>query len=159
MPTHQVQQCYIPSIFVVCPICCIFAKTRRQIGCDYLSIQQEESSHHPINKRLLDAINQKIEGQELTQAPPEQPKAQIIDLMEALKASLGEPAADPQPTKKRAKKLRAVAPRSKKRPAAGARAAKASKRKPPQRSPRKRAAKKLRAVGSASKKRARSSKP
>ena len=40
-----------------------------------------------VKKRYLEAIQKKIEGQEIT-ATPEAPKAQIIDLMEALKASL-----------------------------------------------------------------------
>jgi len=40
-----------------------------------------------VRKRTKDAIQKKIEGQEIT-AAPEAPKAQIIDLMEALKASL-----------------------------------------------------------------------
>jgi DNA end-binding protein Ku len=40
-----------------------------------------------VKKRYLAAIQKKIEGQEIT-AAPEAPKAQIIDLMEALKASL-----------------------------------------------------------------------
>jgi DNA end-binding protein Ku len=40
-----------------------------------------------VRKRYLEAIQKKVEGQEIT-AAPEAPKAQIIDLMEALKASL-----------------------------------------------------------------------
>jgi DNA end-binding protein Ku len=40
-----------------------------------------------VKKRYLEAIQKKIEGQEIT-AAPEAPRAQIIDLMEALKASL-----------------------------------------------------------------------
>jgi len=40
-----------------------------------------------VKKRYHEAIQRKIEGQEIT-AAPEQPKAHIIDLMEALKASL-----------------------------------------------------------------------
>jgi DNA end-binding protein Ku len=40
-----------------------------------------------VKKRYLEAIRKKVEGQEIT-AAPEAPKAQIIDLMEALKASL-----------------------------------------------------------------------
>ena len=40
-----------------------------------------------VKKRYHEAIQRKIEGHEIT-AAPEQPKAQIIDLMEALKASL-----------------------------------------------------------------------
>jgi DNA end-binding protein Ku len=51
------------------------------------------SEFHPevyedeVRKRYLEAIRKKVEGQEVT-AQPEKPRAQIIDLMEALKASL-----------------------------------------------------------------------
>jgi len=38
--------------------------------------------------RLLEVIEQKVAGQEVTAAPAQAPRAQIIDLMEALKASL-----------------------------------------------------------------------
>ena len=46
-----------------------------------------ENYEDDVKKRYHEAIQRKIEGQEIT-AAPEQPKAQIIDLMEALKASL-----------------------------------------------------------------------
>jgi DNA end-binding protein Ku len=46
-----------------------------------------------VRKRLQVAIQQKVEGQEVTAVAPEQPRAQIIDLMEALKASLAKKAA------------------------------------------------------------------
>ena len=46
-----------------------------------------ENYDDEVKKRYHEAIQRKIEGQEIT-AAPEQPKAQIIDLMEALKASL-----------------------------------------------------------------------
>jgi DNA end-binding protein Ku len=46
-----------------------------------------ESYEDEVRKRYHEAIQHKVEGQEIT-AAPEQPKAQIIDLMEALKASL-----------------------------------------------------------------------
>jgi DNA end-binding protein Ku len=55
-----------------------------------------------VKKRYLEAIQKKIEGQEIT-AAPEAPKAQIIDLMEALKASLaakGEAQAEAAPARK-----------------------------------------------------------
>ena len=39
-------------------------------------------------KRILEQIQRKVDGQEITEEPTEAPKAQIIDLMEALKASL-----------------------------------------------------------------------
>ena len=38
--------------------------------------------------RVLDMINKKVEGQEITVAEPAAPRAQVIDLMEALKESL-----------------------------------------------------------------------
>jgi DNA end-binding protein Ku len=41
-----------------------------------------------VRKRYLEAIERKVQGHEVTAAAPEQPRAQIIDLMEALKASL-----------------------------------------------------------------------
>jgi DNA end-binding protein Ku len=37
---------------------------------------------------MLELIQQKVEGKEITIAPAEEPKTQIIDLMAALKASL-----------------------------------------------------------------------
>ena len=40
-----------------------------------------------VRKRMQAAINRKIEGQEISSAP-EQPRLQIVDIMEALKASL-----------------------------------------------------------------------
>ena len=42
-----------------------------------------------VRKRIQEAISQKVEGREVSEAVEEAPKAQIIDLMEALKASLG----------------------------------------------------------------------
>jgi DNA end-binding protein Ku len=46
-----------------------------------------ENYEDEVRKRYHEAIQKKVEGQEITSAP-EAPKAQIIDLMEALKASL-----------------------------------------------------------------------
>jgi DNA end-binding protein Ku len=46
-----------------------------------------ENYEDDVRKRYHEAIQRKVEGQEIT-AAPEAPKAQIIDLMEALKASL-----------------------------------------------------------------------
>jgi DNA end-binding protein Ku len=54
-----------------------------------------------VRARYQQAIQQKVEGQEITATTSEAPKAQIIDLMEALKASLaakgGTPAAKASP--------------------------------------------------------------
>lgn len=41
-----------------------------------------------VRLRVMELINKKIEGEDITQAPEEAPAAQIIDLMAALKASL-----------------------------------------------------------------------
>jgi DNA end-binding protein Ku len=41
-----------------------------------------------VRTRVQEVIQGKIDGQEVTIAPAEEPKAQVIDLMEALKASL-----------------------------------------------------------------------
>jgi DNA end-binding protein Ku len=46
-----------------------------------------ENYEDEVRKRYHEAIQKKVEGQEIT-AAPEAPRAQIIDLMEALKASL-----------------------------------------------------------------------
>jgi len=69
-----------------------------------------EAYEDDVRKRYQEAIQRKVEGQEVTASAPEQPRAQIIDLMEALKASVaaakkGSEAEKPQ----RAKKSRAKA--------------------------------------------------
>ena len=78
------------------------------------AFQPEQFSDH-VRKQVWEMIEQKIRGEEIVAPPEEEPKAQIIDLMEALKASLGSEA---EPAEKK------------------------TKRKPPKRSPRKAAAKK-----------------
>lgn len=47
-----------------------------------------ETYEDEVKKRLSEQLQRKIEGQEVSFAPPESGGAQIIDLMEALKASL-----------------------------------------------------------------------
>jgi len=69
-----------------------------QIAADEFHPEHYEDE---VKKRYLEAIQKKVEGQEIT-AAPEAPKAQIIDLMEALKASLaakGEAQAEAPPAK------------------------------------------------------------
>lgn len=52
-----------------------------------------------VRKRILEQIERKIAGQEITAAPEEEPETQIIDLMEALKQSLARGGATTEPTK------------------------------------------------------------
>lgn len=49
---------------------------------------QPEQYEDTVRKRVLEQIEQKVAGKEITEEPTEAPKTQIIDLMEALKASL-----------------------------------------------------------------------
>ena len=74
------------------------------------NIKQEfhpERYKDTVRQRMLEIIQQKVEGQEITFGAAETPKAQIIDLMDALKASLGmegeakaaKPTADRKPAK------------------------------------------------------------
>jgi DNA end-binding protein Ku len=59
-----------------------------------------------VRKRMLEQIQRKVEGQEILAEPTEAPETQIIDLMEALKASLakgglkGAAAAERKPAKR-----------------------------------------------------------
>ena len=50
-----------------------------------------ETYEDEVRKRTLEQIERKVAGQEIAVAPPEAGKGKIIDLMEALKASLAEP--------------------------------------------------------------------
>src|SRR5437764_10567326 len=48
-----------------------------------------ENYRDEVADRIRGLIQKKIEGEEITSLMAEEPKAQVIDLMEALKASLG----------------------------------------------------------------------
>jgi len=57
-----------------------------------------EKYEDDVKKRIQEQIQRKVEGQEIDLTPAEQPRTQVIDLMEALKASLaarGEQASEP----------------------------------------------------------------
>jgi len=49
-------------------------------------------------QRVLDLVNQKVEGKEVSAVAPEVHRAHVIDLMDALKQSLAKRAAEPTPT-------------------------------------------------------------
>ena len=75
-----------------------------------------ENYHDTVRDRVLEAIQQKVEGQEITaeEAPKE---TKIIDLMDALKASLakqGAGAAEKKPAKQEDTEEEEVAPRKRK---------------------------------------------
>ncbi len=75
-----------------------------------------EQYQDDVRQRIEEAIAAKVEGQEITAAPEEAPQAKIIDLMDALKASLGDEssdAAERKPAKKKKTKAKKKAPRKK----------------------------------------------
>jgi DNA end-binding protein Ku len=51
--------------------------------------------HDHYRERVLEVAQQKVEGQQVTEAPPEPRRGQVIDLMSALKASLEKRGATP----------------------------------------------------------------
>lgn len=55
-----------------------------------------------VRDRVLDLIQKKVEGEDITQAPAEVPQTQVIDLMEALKASLAKSGEEERKPAKRA---------------------------------------------------------
>ena len=77
-----------------------------------------ENYEDEVRKRYHEAIQRKVEGQEVTAVAPEQPRAQIIDLMEALKASLAGKAKAAEPAEDKAK-AKASEARSEKSKASG----------------------------------------
>ncbi len=75
-----------------------------------------EQYQDEYRQRVLDLVNSKVEGKEITTATPEAPRAQVIDLMEALKESLarrGDGADAKKPAAKAPAKVRAEAPAKK----------------------------------------------
>ena len=99
-----------------------------ELGLAIQIIEQRANEQFEPNKykdevraRTLELIQQKIDGQDISVAPEEKPEAKIIDLMEALKASVGNkkpgrPAAGPK----------AVTAKAPKAPKKGSRARKAT---------------------------------
>ena len=87
---------------------------------------QPEKYEDNVRKRILEQIERKVQGEEITEEPTEAPKTKIIDLMEALKASLKAKgtAGERKPAKRVEKKLatKAAAAPVAKRKVGGARA-------------------------------------
>jgi DNA end-binding protein Ku len=80
-----------------------------------------ESYKDNVRRRILDQIQQKVEGKEITEEPAEAPKTQIIDLMEALKASLKGGKGGGGAERKPAKRVEGKAAAAPKRKVAGGR--------------------------------------
>jgi DNA end-binding protein Ku len=57
-----------------------------------------------VRKRTMEQIQKKVEGQEITAPPAEAPRAQVIDIMQALKASLQEKKVTPLTERKPAQR-------------------------------------------------------
>jgi len=72
-----------------------------QIASDTFKPEQYEDTQR---QRTWALIERKVEGEDIVAAPEEAPKAQIIDLMAALKASLGEAETDKKPARRSARK-------------------------------------------------------
>ncbi len=51
---------------------------------------QPENYEDEVRNQMWELIERKVQGEEIVAPPHEEPKSQIVDLMEALKASLGE---------------------------------------------------------------------
>ncbi len=70
-----------------------------------------------VKKRIEAAVQQKVEGKEVTVSEePEGGGAQVIDLMEALRASLGKSAGAAAPAAEEAAPAKAAAPKSERKP-------------------------------------------
>jgi DNA end-binding protein Ku len=75
----------IPKVEIKKPELTLAVQFIEQAASD--TFKPEEYSDN-VRKKVLEQIQRKVEGQEITEEPAEAPKTQIIDLMEALKASL-----------------------------------------------------------------------
>lgn len=77
----------LPDVEVKEPEVALALQLIAQITSDEFHPEKYEDE---VKKRIEAAIQRKIEGQSVTAAPAEAPKGQLIDLMQALKASLGQ---------------------------------------------------------------------
>jgi DNA end-binding protein Ku len=67
---------------------------------------QPEKYKDTVRDRMMEQIERKVEGKQITEEPEEAPKAKVLDLMQALKQSLG---AAPSEEKEKPAKRRKVA--------------------------------------------------
>lgn len=63
---------------------------------------QPQKYKDTVRDRMMEQIERKVEGKQITEEPEEAPKARVLDLMQALKQSLGSaPAAAEKPAKRK----------------------------------------------------------
>ena len=62
-----------------------------------------------VRERMLELIQQKVDGEDIVTVSQEEPQTQIIDLMAALKASLSEEGSERKPAKAASGKKKASA--------------------------------------------------
>jgi DNA end-binding protein Ku len=72
-----------------------------------------------VRMRMMEQIERKIAGEEITAAPVEEPQTQIIDLMDALKASLAKSGSGTEERKPAKRSGRAPAKKAKRKNAGG----------------------------------------
>ena len=86
-----------------------------QIASDRFEPRKYEDE---VRKQTREMIDRKVQGQEITAAPVEPPRSQVVDLMAALKASLGQAAVAPRAVAGAGSRLPARSARSAERSAA-----------------------------------------
>jgi DNA end-binding protein Ku len=92
----------IPKVEVKKPELQLAVQLVEQASSEGFNPQNYEDN---VRKRVLEQIQRKVEGKEITEEPAEAPKTQIIDLMEALKASLKGKGAGGEGARKPAKRV------------------------------------------------------
>lgn len=66
---------------------------------------QPEHFKDEVRERVLELIQRKVDGEDITVAPTEEPEHKIIDMMEALKASIAASQTEQRATRKPAKRV------------------------------------------------------
>jgi DNA end-binding protein Ku len=74
---------------------------------------EPEQYEDEVRGRILAQIERKADGHEITMEPEQAPKAQVIDLMAALKSSLARKAGDRRPAKRSPTKRKTAAAKKK----------------------------------------------
>src|SRR3989441_10762315 len=98
-----VQTCALPisKIEVKKPELDLAVKLIEQAATD--EFHPEKYKDH-VRERMMEQIERKVEGKQITEEPEEAPKTKVLDLMQALKQSLEkEPAAEREKPAKRRK--------------------------------------------------------